>query len=156
VDRLFQSSDGAHVDPGTISRGRVHASRPRRADGGHFGSPRGSTGHRGLGFDRFVPSDGYVWWYIDAISDDGDHALTIIAFIGSVFSPYYALARRNGRGDPENHCALNVAMYGKSGKRWALTERKKLDLQRDANSLVIGPSSVSWDGSALVVSFDER
>ena len=27
-------------------------------------------------------------WYVDAISDDGRHGLTIIAFIGSVFSPY--------------------------------------------------------------------
>ena len=44
--------------------------------------------------------DGYVWWYVDALSDDGRHGLTLIAFIGSVFSPYYALARRRGAGDP--------------------------------------------------------
>jgi carotenoid 1,2-hydratase len=111
---------------------------------------------RGIGFDQLIPNDGYVWWYIDAVSDDGDHALTIIAFIGSVFSPYYALARRAGRGDPENHCALNVVLYGKSGKRWALTERTRHDLRRDAHSLAIGPSKVVWDGSALTVAFDER
>ena len=31
------------------------------------------------------------------MSDDGQHGLTIIAFLGSVFSPYYAWS---GRGDP--------------------------------------------------------
>lgn len=76
--------------------------------------------------------------------------------MGSVFSPYYALARRNGRGDPENHCALNVALYGKGGKRWAMTERTSADLRRAAESLSIGPSNLVWDGSALTVSFDER
>ncbi|MCK7475445.1 MAG: hypothetical protein MZV49_22675 [Rhodopseudomonas palustris] len=30
-----------------------------------------------------------LWWYIDAISDDGTEGLTIITFVGSVFSPYY-------------------------------------------------------------------
>jgi len=34
----------------------------------------------------------HVWWYVDAISDDGQHALSVIAFVGSVFSPYYAWA----------------------------------------------------------------
>ncbi len=37
------------------------------------------------------------WWYVDALSDDGRHGLTLIAFIGSVFSPYYAWARRRAR-----------------------------------------------------------
>ncbi len=41
-----------------------------------------------------VARRGYAWWYIDAVSDCGSHALTIIAFVGSVFSPYYAWARR--------------------------------------------------------------
>ena len=38
-------------------------------------------------------------------------ALTLIAFVGSVFSPYYAWARRRGQADAENHCALNLALY---------------------------------------------
>ena len=62
---------------------------------------------------------GYAWWYVDALSDDGQHGLTLIAFIGSVFSPYYAWARRRGPADPQNHCALNVALYGPGGNRWA-------------------------------------
>jgi carotenoid 1,2-hydratase len=52
-------------------------------------------------FNRVVPEGGYAWWYVDAFSDDGRHGLTVIAFVGSVFSPYYWMARREG-GDPEN------------------------------------------------------
>jgi carotenoid 1,2-hydratase len=106
-------------------------------------------------FDQPVALNGYVWWYLDALSDDGRHGLTIIAFVGSVFSPYYARARRRGAGDPENYCALNVALYGDGGKRWALTERSRAALRRTATSLAIGPSSIEWDGAALVIHVDE-
>ena len=78
---------------------------------------------KALDFAAAVPSNGYVWWYLDALSDDGESGLTIIAFIGSVFSPYYAWARRKGDAGPENHVAVNVALYGKGGKRWSMTER---------------------------------
>ncbi|MGB5835339.1 MAG: hypothetical protein WBG92_25590, partial [Thiohalocapsa sp.] len=44
-----------------------------------------------------VPPRGYAWWYVDALSDDGEHGLTLIAFIGSVFSPYYFSGRRRGK-----------------------------------------------------------
>lgn len=88
------------------------------------------------------------------MSDDGEHAITIIAFIGSVFSPYYALARGLGRGDPLNHCALNVALYG-ARKRWALTERTRIDLARDDTALAVGPSRLDWDGTALNIEIDE-
>ena len=33
------------------------------------------------------PHGGYVWWYVDALSDNGDNGITLIAFLGSVFSP---------------------------------------------------------------------
>ena len=72
-----------------------------------------------------------------------------------MFSPYYAWARRRGRGDPLQHCALNVALYGTGGKRWALTERSGRAVQRDRESLTIGPSALSWDGDALTVRIDE-
>ena len=72
-------------------------------------------------FDQPVPRDGYLWWYLDALSDDGRHGLTLIAFVGSVFSPYYARARRQAPTDPENHCAVNIAVYGPGG-RWAMKE----------------------------------
>jgi carotenoid 1,2-hydratase len=102
-----------------------------------------------------VRHDGYAWWYLDALSDDGAHGLTIIAFIGSVFSPYYAWARRRGPADPSNHCALNVALYGPRGKRWSMTERGAGALGRGPHWLAIGPSSLLWDQTGLIVTIDE-
>lgn len=106
-------------------------------------------------FGRPVTDDGYVWWYVDAVSDDGRHSLTLILFIGSVFSPYYALDRRRGRGDPEQHCAVNAILYGANGKRWTMTERGKRHLERDRDRLRIGPSAARWQGDALIVDIDE-
>ncbi len=57
--------------------------------------------------------------------------------------------------DPENHCTINVALYGKAGKRWTMTERSRDSLRRDAHNLVIGPSGLRWDGASLLITFDE-
>jgi carotenoid 1,2-hydratase len=76
--------------------------------------------------------------------------------LGNVFSPWYAAARRRGAADPENFCALNVALYGQGGKRWALTDRPKRALSRDAATLTIGPSRLAWDGNSLSVRIRER
>ncbi|MEY6433992.1 carotenoid 1,2-hydratase [Thioalkalicoccus limnaeus] len=81
--------------------------------------------------------------------------MTLIAFVGSVFSPYYAWARRRGRGEPDNFCSLNVALYGAAGKRWSLTERGRAALARTADTLTIGPSCVRWTGDALIIDVDE-
>jgi carotenoid 1,2-hydratase len=93
------------------------------------------------------------------LSDDGLQGLTIIGFIGSVFSPYYAWARRRNGGvaDPLDHCAVNVALYGKTrgNGRWAMTERKSASVGRDSTSLQIGKSSLRWEGAALVIDIDE-
>ena len=71
-----------------------------------------------------------------------------------MFSPYYAWSRRRGRGDPENHSALNVALYGRP-RGWAMTERGRGSLQRDAAGLSIGRSSLGWDGTVLTIDIDE-
>lgn len=89
------------------------------------------------------------------MSDDGAHGITLIAFLGSVFSPYYAWARRRGGGAPLRHCALNVALYGRGGKRWAMTERGAGSVTRGRDWLAIGPSSVAWDGAGLTVRIEE-
>jgi carotenoid 1,2-hydratase len=102
-----------------------------------------------------VAPGGYLWWYIDALSDDGQHGLTIIAFVGSVFSPYYRFASRHTPAEAENHCCINVALYGKAGKRWTMTERSHASLHRNATSYSLGPSSLRWDGTSLVIEFDE-
>jgi carotenoid 1,2-hydratase len=102
-----------------------------------------------------VPRNGYVWWYVDGLSADGRHGITVIAFIGSVFSPYYARARRRGAADPENHVALNVVLYGPRSKRWAMTERGRAALACDRQTLRIGPSALTLDGGTLVIRVDE-
>ncbi|TPG58562.1 carotenoid 1,2-hydratase [Roseomonas nepalensis] len=107
-----------------------------------------------LRFDRPVAPDGYAWWYVDALSDDGRHGITLIAFLGSVFSPWYALARRRGPADPLNHACLNVSLYG-APRRWAMTDRPRSAVERDATHLAIGPSSLEWDGEALTIRIDE-
>jgi carotenoid 1,2-hydratase len=75
-----------------------------------------------------------------------------------VFSPYYAWARRHtehGAADPLNHCALNVALYGRAGRRWAMTERGRDQVRRDARTLQIGPSALRWAGDTLSIEIDE-
>lgn len=106
-------------------------------------------------FDRPLGRDGYVWWYLDALSEDGRHGLTIIALLGTVFSPYYASARRRGPANPLEHCAINVALYGATGRQWAMTERDAAAVRRSARCLQIGPSALSWDGRQLLVEIDE-
>jgi carotenoid 1,2-hydratase len=102
-----------------------------------------------------VGPDGYAWWYLDALSDDELHGVTVIVFIGSVFSPYYAWARRRGRASPYGHCAVNVALYGPRKKSWTMTERPRRDVRGFAHSLTIGPSTLSWDGNRVTVDIDE-
>ena len=81
--------------------------------------------------------------------------MTVIAFVGSVFSPYYRRALLRGAADAENHVALNVALYGQGVKRWTMTERGRGQLVRSASELQIGPSRLHWDGQALVIDIDE-
>ncbi|MFN3958859.1 MAG: hypothetical protein ACK4NP_02985 [Parvularculaceae bacterium] len=105
-----------------------------------------------LRFDRRVSPGGYAWWYVDAESADGAAALTIIAFIGSVFSPYYAWS---GRRAPENHCALNVALYGRR-RRWAMTERSRARIDLAPDRFTIGRSALEWRKDELTIDIDEH
>ncbi|HJQ59350.1 MAG TPA: hypothetical protein VJ890_20760 [Vineibacter sp.] len=89
------------------------------------------------------------------MSDDGLTGLVIIAFVGSVFSPYYARARRRNAGNPLDHCAVNVALYSNGSKRWTMTERRQSSLHRSADVLAIGPSCLSWNGDSLHISISE-
>ncbi len=111
----------------------------------------------GPDFSIAVPPSGYRWWYLDGLSDDGTRGLTLIAFIGSVFSPYYASARRRQKApvDPQQFCAINVALYGPDRRAWAMTERSARALTRTVATFVVGPSALHWDGTALRVALDE-
>ena len=121
--------------------------------------PTRSTSEAGIGwhFDAPVAPGGYRWWYVDGISDCGRHAITLIAFVGSVFSPYYAARRRrNPVADPHDHVSINVALYPAGRRYWAMTERGHAALSRRGGVLRIGRSSLEWDGTSLSASIDER
>ncbi|MEQ8858873.1 MAG: hypothetical protein RIC56_09515 [Pseudomonadales bacterium] len=107
-----------------------------------------------------IADNGYAWWYVDAVSDDGCHALTVIAFVGSVFSPYYARARRRAaasgsRANPEDHVAINAVLYGPRGKRWAMTERGAAALQRSRDQFRASASEWRWENDGLTIDVNE-
>ncbi|MEM9970968.1 MAG: carotenoid 1,2-hydratase [Pseudomonadota bacterium] len=85
------------------------------------------------------------------MSDDGSRAISVIAFVGSVFSPWY---RWSGRRAPENHVCINVATYGPGG-RFAMTDRGVGALRRDESTFTVGPSSLHWDGKRLFIDVNE-
>jgi carotenoid 1,2-hydratase len=72
-----------------------------------------------------------------------------------VFSPYYRLAWRAGYAHADEHCALNVCLYGGGQNRWTMTERGARHVQRSATRFEIGPSQLQWQDGALVVDIDE-
>ncbi len=88
---------------------------------------------------------------MDGVSDDGTRAVSVIGFIGSVFSPWY---RWSGRRDPANHCCINVATYGPKG-RFAMTDRGRSALRQSADVLEVGPSAMRWEGDRLVIDVNE-
>jgi carotenoid 1,2-hydratase len=155
MDVDIPKTSSAQQNSRTLSGGGQHTSGSGRADGGTGGlAGSGSLAARPR-FDAPVVNNGYRWWYIDATSDDGMNGLTIIGFVGSVFSPYYARARKRGNATPENHCALNVALYGNT-KRWAMTERGISRVNRTSDRFDVGPSSMRWENDSLVINFEER
>lgn len=148
----FPAPGREDAQAGAVSGGGQRASRPGRANGGPFGTGGGDGGDLRFQFDRDVPAGGYAWWYIDAVSDDGRDAIVLIAFVGSVFSPYYAWKKWR---EPEDHCALNVGVYG-SKRCWAMTERRRTDVSRSPDAFEIGRSSVRQIGNTLEVDINER
>lgn len=88
---------------------------------------------------------------MDGISDCGTKAISVIAFIGSVFSPWY---KWSGRKDPDNHVCINVATYG-AGGRFTMTDRGRSALRQTADRFTVGPSSLHWDGDELIIDINE-
>ena len=109
-----------------------------------------------LGFAKPVPDSGYRWWYIDGFSECGRFGVTVIAFIGSVFSPYYFRARQRGNCSPTNHVSLNVILYGPEKSRWCMTERGQQALTQRSDALIIGPSQIRATESGLAITVEER
>ena len=53
----------------------------------------------------------YEWWYFDAVSENGEWALSCIWFLGNPFSPYYRQAALGRLSSPFAHNALFFALY---------------------------------------------
>lgn len=79
----------------------------------------------------------------------------MIAFIGSVFSPYYAAARKRGNANPLDHVCINAILYTPAGKYWTMTERGVSALSRSPMHLEVGPSGWAWTGRRLSIEIDE-
>jgi carotenoid 1,2-hydratase len=140
----------------SVPSGWERSSRSGSADGSPVRKIGGRNSDGSPAFDQVVPNGGYLWWYVDGISDDGQHGITIIAFVGSVFSPYYLWANRKQFADPNHYCCLNVAIYSPGKKRWTMTERGQRLVHRDATHFQIGPSDLHWNGESLVIHIKER
>lgn len=155
VARLISPPGSTNADSGTVSGGGQYTSGTGLANGRPVGPTCRTLSATGPGFHIPIGSGGYAWWYLDAISDDARWRLCIIAFLGSVFSPYYASARRRGAAQPLNHCAFNIVLSGPAN-RWCMTERPLGRVQIKPEMLCIGPSSLSWDGREFVFELTER
>ena len=149
-DDISQTSS-SNQNSGPIFSGRRSAPGSRNSNGSFIRKARGRGDNERPNFNLEVPSNGYAWWYIDGMSYDGAKAISIIGFIGSVFSPWYAWS---GRKEPHNHCCINVALYGK-GWRWTMTERGEESLKQSPNQLQVGPSSYTWVDGKLVIAINE-
>ena len=149
-DDVLQTSS-SHQNSRPLSNRRGSPPWSRNSNGSAIRKARGRGDSKGPNFNLEIPPNGYAWWYVDGISQDGSKAISIISFIGSVFSPWYAWSRRK---QPHDHCCINVAMYGK-GWRWTMTERGKNALRQSQDQLQIGPSSYSWKSGKLVIEINE-
>jgi carotenoid 1,2-hydratase len=151
-DGELPASGLPHIDQGAVSGGRLGSSGARGANGGAVGQAGSAIAYLGPNFDAPVRPGGYLWWYCDAISDDQSYGFSLIWFVGSVFSPYYHWA---GHRSPENHVAVNVALYGRGAARWTMTERKAAALERSRTHFSVGPSGMAWTGQSLVMDVNE-
>lgn len=108
-------------------------------------------------FDREVPPRGYQWWYVDASSDDGLDHLVVIAFVGSVFSPFYKSAVARAEADAMDYCAINVGLYSHRlhQARWVMTESRRQFVRRDAARFEVSDSVLDFDGQSLTIDIDE-
>ncbi len=151
VDGSISTPHGQDADAGALPGGGRGASGGGDRNGSALRQARGRGDLGGPCFAIDVAENGYAWWYIDGVSDDGSQAVSVIAFIGSVFSPWY---RWSGRKDPENNVCINVATYGRGG-RFAMTDRGRAALRQSDDTFTVGPSSLHWDGDRLVIDIDE-
>ncbi|MFM7801504.1 MAG: carotenoid 1,2-hydratase, partial [Limnohabitans sp.] len=63
--------------------------------------------------------------------------------------------RQHAHANPEDHCALNIALYSKEARRWTMTERGARHCHRNQQQFTIGPSQWRMEGDTMVIDMDE-
>jgi carotenoid 1,2-hydratase len=83
--------------------------------------------------------------------------VTVIAFVGAVFSPAYYRSRRRVRlaADPLAHCGMHVVVHG-DRSAWAMSEWRGRDVVREKDALVLGRSRILRDTGGITIHIDER
>lgn len=90
------------------------------------------------------------------MSPDRRQGVVVIAFVGSVFSPYYYAARaHSGQADPMDFCAFNVVVYNHDKRIWGLTEWPRGQVERTGSTLVIGRNRIVREADRITISVDE-
>ena len=132
------AANGTHDHTGAVPVRRRSPSGGGDADGNPLRPARGRGDLERPNFDISVGPNGYAWWYVDGLSDCGRRAVSVICFIGSVFSPWY---KWSGRRHPQNHVCMNVATYGPGG-RFAMTDRGVSALRQSPSEIEISDDEV--------------
>ena len=94
LDELLSTARLSVSNSESSPSGRQHSSGAGSAHGSNVRTIGGRNADGTPRFDQAVDPGNYLWWYIDGLSDDGQYGFSIIAFVGSVFSPYYAWANK--------------------------------------------------------------
>jgi len=150
-DGGLQAADSTDSTSRALFDGGRSASGGGGADGSPLRTARGRGDRQRPNFDISVGPNGYAWWYVDGLSNCGTKAVSVIGFIGSVFSPWY---RWSGRKNPQNHVCINVATYGQGG-RFTMTDRGKSALKQSETKFEVGPSSMRWENKQLIIDINE-
>jgi carotenoid 1,2-hydratase len=95
----------------------------------------------------------YRWYYADVTA--GEYSAVFIFMVGSLFSPRYSVAARQG-GVPWEHAAVNFALYHRGVRlSWVLSEYPALRLESPWR-LRIGRSTLAYEGHRVRMEVDER
>lgn len=156
MDELIPEARFSVSDQQSTAYGGQHASGTRCTNGSYVRSLGGRNTDGSPRFDQAVDPGNYLWWYVDGLSDDGLYGFSVIAFVGSVFSPYYAWANKKKPANANHYCAINVALYTPSSKYWTMTERGQNAVHRTSENFTIGPSNLCWKDGVLTINVSER
>jgi carotenoid 1,2-hydratase len=156
LDELLSTARFSISNSEPTSSGGQRSSRSGSSNGSYVRTTGGRNPDGTPRFDQAVDPGNYLWWYIDGLSDDGLYGFSIIAFVGSVFSPYYAWANKTKLAPADDYCAINVALYTPTKKYWTMTERGQNAIERSAHQFTVGPSHLRWENDVLTIQIDER